>query len=273
MGTQSNTAPGDSKAMKSSLSSSFLLAFVILWLTPVQAQTIPQSIPSAPTTGWQQLESTYQNELKKIHLPLLSAYINELTRLASTSRSSEATVAINRELQELQSIIAAGGVVDFLKPNSEDNPSTDSTKPPQPKSKPETLLDLRPETATEITPTPPHPLPPAVSVQTITWTIDALPKGEFEVICQGAITSIDSPATLVVKAGNQTLKLPLAKRHVATDTESLRLIHIGVIKFADEVAKLTFELSLETTATPPPSILIRQILIARSKPAPIKKTP
>ena len=244
----------------------FWLVLSCLWMLPLHAQTTGPAIPSAPTTGWQQLESTYQNELKKIHLPLLSAYINELTRLAAASRSAETTVAINRELQEMQKIIASGGVVDLSPPNTKEAPPDPALKPALAKSKPERLLELRPATAQEITPTPPNPIPSIIPIQKITWTIDALPKGKFEVICQGAIHSLDAPVSLVIQIGDQLLKLPLEKRHIATDPESLRLIQVGVFQLENDETRLPLVVSLETTASPPPSFLLRQILIARSKP-------
>ncbi len=246
----------------------FWLILSCLWMLPLHAQTTSPAIPSAPTTGWQQLESTYQNELKKIHLPLLSAYINELTRLAAASRSAETTVAINRELQEMQKIIASGGVVDLSPPSTKEAPPDPALKPALAKSKPERLLELRPATAQEITPTPPKPIPSIIPIQKITWTIDALPKGKFEVICQGAIHSLDVPVSLVIQIGDQLLKLPLEKRHVATDPESLRLIQVGVFQLENDETRLPLVVSLETTASPPPSFLLRQILIARSKPNP-----
>ena len=246
----------------------FGLVSLGLWALPLHAQTPSPAIPSAPTTGWQQLESTYQNELKKIHLPLLSSYINELTRLAAASRSAETTVAINRELQEMQKVIASGGVVDLSPPNTKEAPPDPALKPALTKSKPERLLELRPASAQEISPSPPNPIPSIVPIQKITWTIDALPKGKFEVICQGAINSLDAPVSLVIQVGDQLLKLPLEKRHIATDPESLRLIQVGVFQLENDVTRLPMMVSLETTASPSPSFLLRQILIARSKPTP-----
>lgn len=222
-------------------------------------------MPSAPTTGWQQLESTYQSELKKIHLPILSAYINELTRLATASGNAVTTEAIKRELEEMQKIIASGGVVDLTPPITEEK--TDSSlKPLQPKTRPERLLELRPATAQEIKPSPSKPTPAVIPVQQITWTIEALPKGKFEVICQGAINSLDTPVSLVAQIGDQLLKLPLEKRHIATDPESLRLIQIGNFQLENDATHLPLTLSLETTASSPPAFLLRQILVARSKP-------
>jgi hypothetical protein len=87
------------------------------------------------------------------------------------------------------------------------------------------------------------------------------------VICQGAVTSLETPATLTVQAGEQMLKLPLAQRHVTTDPEGLRLIRVGVIHLNEDVVGLPLILSLDTKASPPPTFLLRQILISRSKPA------
>jgi len=70
----------------------------------------------------------------------------------------------------------------------------------------------------------------------------------------------------VIQVGDQLLKLPLEKRHIATDPESLRLIQVGAFQLENDETRLPLVVSLETTASPPPSFLLRQILIARSKP-------
>lgn len=250
--------------MTSNLSSWVQLAVGLLCSVSLNAQTKVQSLPSAPTTGWQQLESTYQNELKKIHLPLLSAYINELMRLASVTRDSETASAVNRELVAMQDIIASGGVVDILKTESNETASESASKPLA-KANMDRILELRPSSAIEITPKPVGAPPTVVPVKSISWTIDSLPKGNFDVICQGALSSLDAPVSLTIKVADQRLEFPLDKRHVSANENSMRLIPVGTIKIIEDSAKIPLVLAIETTAAASSMMLVRQVLIARTK--------
>jgi hypothetical protein len=227
------------------------------------AQTPPAAAtPNPPTSSsWQQLEATYQNELKKIHIPLLSSYINELTRLAAQSHSAEATVAINRELKEMQAVITAGGVVDLSRPLGTQETQAASNTPSAPSPKNDSLLALSPGTAKTITPAPNPPTPPTVTVQKISWLIAALPAGKYEVICQGAVTALETPANLTLQIGDQLLKFPLAKRHVATDSNNLRLIRIGTIDLPTDATQLPLDLAIDSQAS---NLILRQLLFTRA---------
>jgi hypothetical protein len=226
---------------------------------PAPAST-PAPSPPASLSSWQQLEATYQNELKKIHIPLLSAYVNELTRLAAQSRNAETTVAINRELKEMQAIITSGGVVDLTKPPSGSETPTPPNQPAPPRPKDDRVLALTPDTAKEILPTPASPLPTAVSIRKIAWTIDSLAKGKYDIICQGAVTALDTPASLTLQAGDQLLKFPLTKRHIASDNNGLRLIRVGTIDLPADVTLLPLTLEIDSAAA---SFLVRQVLVTR----------
>jgi hypothetical protein len=225
----------------------------------------PASSPTASPSSWQQLEATYQNELKKIHIPLLSAYINELTRLAAQSRNAETTVAINRELKEMQAIITSGGVVDLTTPPLGSDAPTPPNQPSPPRPKDDRVLVLTPATAKEVSPTPASPLPPAIPIRKIAWTIDSLSKGKYEIICQGAVTALDTPASLTLQAGDQLLKFPLAKRHIASDTNGLRLIRVGTIDLQADVTLLPLTLEIDSASA---AFIVRQVLVTRTaKPA------
>lgn len=240
-------------------------------VSPLAGQSTVSTPPPSPASpSWQQLESTYQNELRKIHIPLLSSYINELTRLAAQSQSAGATVAINRELKEMQAVITAGGVVDLSKPpgTTETPAPANSSSPQRPKN--DSLLVLIPGGAKEILPAPTPPIPQTVTVQKISWMIEALPAGKYEVICQGAITALDAPANLTLQLGDRLLKFPLAKRHVATDSSNLRLIRIGVLDLPADATQLPLDLAIDSQAS---NLIIRQLLFTRAAPPKPTKAP
>lgn len=240
------------------------LCLLALHATAVSVAAQTPAAPAAPASAaWQQLESTYQNELKKIHIPLLSSYVNDLTRLAAQSRSAEATVAINRELKEMQAIITSGGVVDLGKPPGTVEPPAPAGPPAPPRAKGDSLLSLTPDSAREVTPAPGTPVPQTVTAQKLAWTVETLPAGKYEVICQGGITALDTPASLTLQAGDQLLKFPFAKRHIAADSGSLRLIRIGVLDLPADVSQMPLILAIDS---PSANLVFRQLLFTRPTP-------
>lgn len=236
---------------------------------PLHAQTASSAPTTATPLAWQQLEATYQNELKKIHVPLLSTYVNDLQRLAATSSNAELTVAIEKELQYVQGVISRGGVID-LNSLAEDLRKGSTTPPataPTPRQATNALLVLTPVQATTVT--PPAPASPSgigdsIAFTTITWNIEALPKGAYDLIAQCCLTALPTPGDLEVSLDRLPLLFPLEKRHLAPAPDSFRLIRLGTIELPLDIKNTTLTL----TAPKDCQIQLRQLLITQAKSPP-----
>ena len=253
-------------------------------IPPLEAQT-PTVAPAAPPTAsspalsagtsWQAYESTYQNELKKIHLPLISSYITELTRLAAQSNSASTSVAIEAELRLMQDIITKGsGVIDLSRvaaaTSSGMPPSAPVPVPSQVKA-PQALLTLTPALATRLS--PPAPLaastlasaPEALPLDSATWQIEALPRGDYEFILQASLPALDSSAELQLSLASQSLTFPLHKRHLTSGPDDLRLLRLGRISLPVDLQNEPLQLTVTHEANTPTPLSFRQLLIARAK--------
>jgi len=250
----------------------FALAFAQPQLVTAQS-TPPAASPASTPSQWLQLETTYQNELKKIHVPLLSDYVNDLQRLAASSSNAETTVAIGKELQYVQSVINSGGVIDLT--DLATGLSKDSTKPrptpPNPRQATNALLVLTPIQATTITPPPASTdaSADAFDFTSMAWLIEALPKGHYEIIVQCTVAALPTAGTLDVSLGKNRLSFPLEKRHLAPAPDSFRLLKLGTLELLVDIK----DTQLEITAPKDSQIKLRQLLITLAKPEPPKSTP
>jgi hypothetical protein len=242
----------------------------LLLPAPLMAQTAPLS-PPTPPAQWLQLEATYQNELKKIHVPLLSAYVNDLQRLAASSSNAETTVAIEKELQYLQSVISSGGVIDLNQLATDLNREKSPPPPLTPRQATNALLVLNPIQATSTAPptTPAAVTPDAVEFTHITWLIEALPKGSYDVIAQCSVIAVPPSGDLELSFAKNRLTFPLEKRHLAPKPDSFRLLKLGTLELPIDVKDSPIELHAPKDS----QIKIRQLLITQAKPEPPKTAP
>lgn len=228
---------------------------------PIHAQT------AAPPLSLPQLEATYQAELKKIHVPLIGNYINDLQRLASASRNAGTTVAINEELRRMQSIIKSGGVIDLAQAAAEGaNDTAKPTLPPAPAQAAKALITLVPALAKTILPSPaPGAAPDSVPFTKIIWTIEALPRGAYEFVAQCSVQTLEEAATLQITLDRKQLSLPLLQRHLASAPGDFRLLRLGRIELPLDIKDGPLELLLDP-ADVRASVHLRQLFITRAPP-------
>jgi hypothetical protein len=262
------TPPPSSSSLPLAAALSSLL--ILLLPPPASAQTTPAS-PPTPPAQWLQLEATYQNELKKIHVPLLSAYVNDLQRLAAASSNAETTVTIEKELQYLQSVISSGGVIDLTQLATDLNREKSPPPPLTPRQATNALLVLNPIQAATTTPTPAPAAvtPDAVEFTHITWLIEALPKGSYDVIAQCSVTALPATGDLTLSFAKNRLTFPLEKRHLAAKPDSFRLLKLGTLELPIDVKDSLIELHAPKDS----QIKIRQLLITQAKTDPPKSAP
>lgn len=248
---------------------------LVIAQSPSDANPVPNggtSSASTPSSPWVQLEGTYQNELKKIHVPLISAYVNDLQRLAASSSNAEVTVAIEKELQYLQTVISSGGVVELSEMAAE--LTNGSTKPPAPPPTPRqatnALLVFTPIQASSITPpSATSNLADAVEFINMTWVVEALPKGRYEIIAQCSVGALPTLGSLDLSLGRSRLSFDLEKRHLAPAPDSFRLLKLGIIELVVDVK----DTQIEITAPKDSQIKLRQLLITQAKADPPKAVP
>lgn len=232
----------------------------------------PPSTPAAPLS-LPQLEATYQAELKKIHVQLLGGYVTDLQRLAATSRSAETTVAINEELRRVQAIISSGGVIDLQKAATEvGKTEKKAAEPvPAPPAAARALMTLGPALASKIVPEPKSPQE-APAITAITWIIEALPRGEYEIVAQASLQTLEEAATLELTLDRKLLQFPLLPRHLASAPGDFRLLRLGRIELPLDIKDSPLELVV-TPVGARADLRLRQLFITRASSTPSPSPP
>jgi hypothetical protein len=261
------------------------LCLLLLHTAPSAAQTASAPAatpPQADDSRLKQYETTYQTELKKLHIPLLSKYLLDLQRLNAQTIDPTQQAAITAEILRVQKIITAGGVVDLAsaaKGTREPTPpgSMDKDASPKAKGSGRALLTLTPADATAIAP---HFAgdTEAAAVAQISWMVDALPAGSYEVIAEYSFPNIAGDTPIKVTLAKEVIETKLTTMRATKDATQFRILRVGRLDLAEEIVHEALTLTVADGQTAPYPLL-RQIIIARAKkedrptppPAPPKK--
>ncbi|MCP5558502.1 MAG: hypothetical protein H7A55_12190 [Verrucomicrobiaceae bacterium] len=215
-----------------------------------------------------QYETTYQSELKKLHVPMLSKYLLDLQRLSAQTTDSTEQAAITAEIGRVQKIITAGGVIDLATaargtresaPPGAMGTGTDSLA----KRQARTLFTLTPADARAVAP---HytGATDAAAVAQITWKIDALPSGSYEVIAEYSFPDIADDTVIKVTVADQAIETKLTTMRATKDATQFRILKIGRLDLPSALSKEALTLTVGDGQTAPYPLL-RQLIIARAK--------
>jgi hypothetical protein len=230
----------------------------------IQPAALPVETPR------ERLEATFQSELRKIHVPLLADYVNRLKEMAALSRSSEATVAIQKELEWAQHVIEAGGVVDLAVAASELQPDPhpaaaaaagmpDMTRPP---------LELAPGDSHWVG-EPPSPASagsaPELTSTGMHWRLDSLEPGEWDVFIQYAAPELKEHVEMEVSLGGELQRRRLDPSRATEAGDRFRVFRIGRISHEADSGPL--ELSLAKTGGEG-MVLVKMVVLQKARPRP-----
>lgn len=202
-------------------------------------------------------ETTYQDGLKRIHLPLLTAYLGRLSQLASNAQRSDPT--LNLEIARVQKLIADGGLIDLqsLLPTPE---SIAPSPAPVAAAPPGAVLILKPEEATQAKLS--ETTPAAVLVGSATWEVERLDEGAYDVLALYSMPTLSENGTLMVKFAGEEITHELKQDRI-TKGDQPRILRLGRIKInRDAISK---PLHIEVTPATATGLQIRQLIIARPR--------
>lgn len=211
-----------------------------------------------------QMESIYLQQLRALHIPLLSKYVTDLQKLAAKAADP---APYQREITRIQGIIAKGGIVDLaaavqsLKAPSE--PPPEPGAPPVPRLR-RGVLQLSPGLAASIQPIPDTSASPdAAAVGSIQWRIESLAAGNYDVIAHYACPVLKTSLPLVLKLGEQELTLSLDTSKTTRSAESYRILRIGQLDLANEISGGTLTLQAGTPESS--AFLLKQLILTPIK--------
>lgn len=234
------------------------------------ASTLKAQIPVTPSTTdskFQQMEAIYQQQLRSRHIPILGDYLTELKK--QVARASD-PAPYNAEIERIQGIISAGGIVNLTEIVQALHPET----APQPRpSMPESgklkraVTTLTPGFAQSILPVPEGSASPiAAEIGQMIWRLDHLPAGAYDFVLQYASLDAGQKVSLSLELGDQKITNELAARHATKDAKTFRLMRLGQLTLGETKSGTTLTLTANTTLKP--SLIVKSLVIS-----PVKRSP
>lgn len=222
----------------------------------------PTTAPAVEAPGverFRSFEHTYQEGLKRIHLPLLTNYLTHLNQLAAASK--EPNPALEKEITLVQKTLAAGGLVDLTRLGLPETQAIESSPiPADAGSPPGAVLVLKAENAKGGTLL--KSMPPSLSLGEASWPIDRLSKGDYEVLALYCLPTPLEGASVSVSLGLDTFTHELSKDRT-TKPDQFRILRLGRLKLNQDIVSSAFTVSIvPTTAS---GFQIRQIIIAKPR--------
>jgi hypothetical protein len=238
------------------------IAFVFGYLSLHAVGQQPSTAPAAEVQGverFRSFERTYQEGLKRIHLPLLTNYLTQLNQLAATSK--EPNPALEKEIALVQKTLAAGGLVDLTRLGLPETQAIESFPiPADAESPPGAVLVLKAENAKGGTLL--KSMPPSISLGEASWPIDRLSKGDYEVLALYCLPNPLEGASVSVSLGLDTFAHELS-RDRTTKPDQFRILRLGRLKLNQDIVSSPFTVSMvPKTAS---GFQIRQIIIAKPR--------
>lgn len=232
--------------------------------TEVFSQTSAAPVNPATSIGQasgairlREFETTYQEGLKRIHLPLLTNYLSRLSQLASSAQSSDPT--LNLEITRIQKLIADGGLIDLqsLLPTPE---AAAPTPTPPGVDPPGAVLVLKPEEASEAKLS--ETSPTAVVLGGATWEIARLDEGAYDILALYSMPTLSENGSLTVSYAGEEVTYALTQDRV-TRGDQPRILRLGRMKISrDAISK---PLHIEVTPATATGLQIRQLIVARPR--------
>ena len=232
-----------------------MTVFVLGWGAAAGAQTAaPPAAP--PPSRLEQLEGTYNELLRGIHLPLLNQYLAELQALQAKALVAAESAALKAEIARVQAIIAGRGIVDL------DAPKPEAKEAGKVVRKSGIVFTLEPGDASP---------PPAraggadavVPLGKASWLLSSLPAGSYDVVAHYACPALPAGAKVHVAFGKQEFDREVQATYLTKDGKTFRVMRLCQLTIKEEAVRQGFIVS----ATPDgePWMFLKQVLIVKSK--------
>jgi hypothetical protein len=238
---------------------------ILCVLAGLSIQVLGQQPSMAPTVEapgverFHSFERTYQDGLKRIHLPLLSSYLTHLNQLSAASK--EPNPALEREISFVQKNIAEGGLIDLTRlglPEAqtiETSPKTSVADAP-----PGAVLILKAENSKDGNLSTAGT--PSLTLGEASWPIARLAEGSYEILVLYCLPTMTEGASLSISLGQSEFTHELSKDRT-TKPDQFRILRLGRLNLDREVVTGTFTIKMVPASAS--GFQIRQIIIAKPR--------
>lgn len=242
-----------SRTIKSALAVGLLLSGGLAFGQP--AEPVPAK---TEVSRLQLMENTYQTNLRKLHTPLLADYLRDLERLKQTLIAKERQEDARRVDDEILKVKKQGsttGTFDFPVPRKEAPPASTelaANKPPRRMATNAITLqaaDAAVNTARGTTLTKDSPVK-AVLLGEATWKDVNVPAGTYDLLAVRASAQIDTPLSVTITVGGQTVTRTLKPTDATGSEDAFRILRIGSVTFEKDVVAGTLTLAVDQPNKP-----------------------
>lgn len=221
---------------------------------PPSAPASPSS-PASPSVAskLQEYESKYQDNLRKIHAPLLQQYLADLTALLPRMVVAPDKEAVKAEIARVEKTIAEGGTLNL--------------SPPQPQAlaaannKPGIIFTLEPSEAS----TPPVTNLAGDAVTPIgqaAWTLSKLPAGSYSLVVHYSCPQVPAAAVLSFTFAGVTKEREIKPSAATVKDKNYRLFTLPLVVTHDTTME---QVKLTSKDGGAPWFFVRQIVIVKPK--------
>jgi len=246
----------------------------VLFACHLAAQPGDSAPTKTETSRLQLMENTYQTNLRKFHTPILADYLRDLERLKQTLLAKDRTEDAKKVDEEILKVKKQGsttGTFDFPVPKKESPPATPDlagVKPPRRMAANAITLqatDATVSTARGTAITKDAPIK-AVLIGEAIWKNVNIPAGTYDILAVRATADIDTPRTVTVSVGGQTITRTLKPNDTTGSEDAFRILRLGNVTFEKDVASDTLKLSVDQPDKP--ILWVRSVIIGQPKPKP-----
>ena len=249
----------------------------LLWSQTAPAPVASSAAPAANPSRLQQLEATYQVNLRSLDTPILRDYQRELERLKQNlnmqGRASDAA-QVDAELNRMKKASTTTGILVYEPPKPPPPPPGDGPGPPMPKKRPDDPMGrLGPDTVVlaakdAAQSSAPSSMPDAPRMPWY-W---AAPVGTIPICLQVPMRfgcSTPAPksrpgASLTATINGLKINRPLPADLATSSDQSFRLLRLGQFTQDRDANAIPLTLLADATGTDP--IWIRGVVVAHPKP-------
>ena len=239
----------------------------------LSAQTTDSPPAKTETSRLQQMENTYQLNLRKLHAPLLTDYLRDLERLRQSYIAKDHPLEAKKvedEIAKAKKLTASTGTFDFTPPKKDQPPPSPPPQLAKLKRLAANAITLQAEEATvtsaNSTAIVKDSRGKAILLGQASWKNVSIPAGTYEILAVRASAKIEAPRVITFTIADHTVTCPLKPSDATKDDDSFRILRLGTLTLETDVTEAFVSLQLDQPENP--IFWLRSLVIAKPKPKP-----
>jgi hypothetical protein len=218
---------------------------------------VPMVFAQAPADKLDQLEATYQSNLRERHRLIVQQYLTELRNAQALAPDVASETAFAQEIVRITELGKTAGPISL----TQEKPSP---LPPSGK-KGDRVLTSR-GMAMSLDPAEALPAQPAgalhVAIGEASWRLSKIPAGSYDLVVEYVCPAIPGDAQLYLDYAGEKIVRPLRETHTTADMRTYRVMRLAQITLKEDAVDQA--LVLRATSTSAPWFFVKRIIVAKA---------